>query len=73
MVPRVVHCTEYPLPPDYTVFKSVYLPSQYRSPNERNFSSLMIIVQEKKWLEESITFHWTILQVHYTISMPTEN
>ena len=56
MVPRVVHCTEYPLPPTgYTVFKSVYLPSQYRSPNERNFSSLMIIVQEgKKLLEESV-------------------
>ena len=41
-------------PPGYTVFKRVYLPSQYGSPNERNFCSLMIIVQEeKKLLAES--------------------
>ena len=39
--------------PRYTVFKSVYLPSQYGSPNERNLSSLIIIVQEEKnWLRK---------------------
>ena len=58
--------TESPPPLGYTLFKSVSLSSQYSSPNERNFSSLMINVQEEKNCLRKLKchFHCTITQVH---------